>query len=258
MRPLLTLLFVFSFFLKISAQHTTHDIGFFAGNTTIFTDYGQSGDFESVLNGATVSFSVAHYLHFFNTSGRWNSGNETFNNLMIKSELSFYSTPLEQTGKWVGRDSDASRRLSAMKGSVSVINMGVQLEYYFKDLESFISPYSNMKLNPFVTFGINYALYSNTLEYDETLGLPLKYQTPGALNIGSGGAINFNIGTGIRYQLTEKLDLAAQFQAQIFLTDEIDGLQANVIENKSNEFVTILQVGVIYHLNFNQPLFSFF
>lgn len=257
----LILLFGILFWVKANGQHITNDIGFFTGNTTILSDYGAKGDFESLFSGAGVSFSVVHYMHFFNTSNRWNSsGSGAFNNLMVKTEATFFSTQLEHTGKWVdpSKTSLIANQLRAMKGSVSIINIGLQLEYYMRDLESFITPYSDMNLNPYITFGVNYALYSNTLEYDETLGLPTKYTLPNALDIGSGSALNFTIGLGTRYNLTEKIDLAAQFQAQIFLTDGLDGVQPDVVENQGNDFITIFQVGIIYNLNFNQPLFSFF
>ena len=255
------LLFGILFWVKANAQHITNDIGFFTGNTTVLSDYGIKEDFKSLFIGAGISFSVVHYMHFFKTSNRWNSvGSGTFDNLMIKTEVSFFSTQLEHKGKWVhpSKTSLIANQLRAMKGSVSMMNIGVQLEYYMRDLESFITPYSDMSFNPYITFGVNYALYSNTLEYDETLGLPTKYTLPNALNIGSGAALNFTIGFGTRYNLTKKIDLAAQFQTQIFLTDSLDGVQPDVVQNQSNDFITIFQVGIIYNLNFNQSLFSFF
>ena len=134
------------------------------------------------------------------------------------------------------------------------------------DLKDFITPYSDIEWNPYITFGVNLAFYSNTLKSD--LGdwrtnrklLPEKYQPLDALKIGSGTALNFTVGLGTRYKLTKKIDLATQLQWQIFLTnaDAIDGLQANVSENKNNELITSFQFGVIYHLNFNDPLFRNF
>ena len=264
MKSLVRLFFVLLFTTSLYAQHVTHDLGVFFGNTTIFTDYGQRGDFQSSLEGATGSFAVAHYMHFFNNNSRWNSSGAILTNLMVKTELNFYSANLEHQGKWAEGTSEGALQLQAMKGSVSVVNIGMQLEYYFRDLGSFVAPFSRMKFNPFVTFGINYALYNNTLTSDlgdwqtDISVLPFKYRSPEALNIGSGGAMNYNVGAGTRFKLTKRIDLAAQMQIQMYLTDEIDGLQPNVIENRNNDFVTILQVGVIYHLNFNQPLLRFF
>ena len=64
------------------------------------------------------------------------------------------------------------------------------------------------------------------------------------------------MGMGTRYKLTEKLDASTIFNWQYFFSDSIDGLKANVPENKSNEWLVNLQVGLIYRLNFSKSLFS--
>ena len=58
------------------------------------------------------------------------------------------------------------------------------------------------------------------------------------------------MGVGTRLNLTQNFDFSAQINWQIFMSDAVDGLQANVIENKSSETMTSIQLGVVYHLNF--------
>ena len=73
--------------------------------------------------------------------------------------------------------------------------------------------------------------------------------------MGNGGAFSLILGAGTRYKLSEKFDIAANFNWQYFFSDAVDGLQANVIENKNNEWLIHVQVGIIYHLNFAGGIF---
>lgn len=245
------------------AQHLTHDVGVFGGVAVLQTDYGQRGNFLSSYGNSGLSFSFAHYLHFFNKNTRWDSGDELFNYIMVKSEVNFMTgNNLQHHGVYVNANSDLARQLKAMTGSVSITNLGIQLEYYLKGLQDFINPYSQIKWNPYIAFGFRYAFYNNTLTSDlgdwrtDITVLPTKYREPGALAVGSGSSFAFTFGIGTRYKLTEDLDLAGQLAIQSFLSDAVDGLQAEVIENKNNEWLMNLQFGIIYHLNFNNPLFD--
>ena len=262
MKTPLTIIFVIVFFLEVKAQHYTHDIGAFVGTTSLQTDYGQRGDFASTWKNNGMSFSVAHYLSFYNRTLRWDPNNVMHNHLMIKTELHYISnTELKHYGYWANKQSAGGEQLRAMKGTVRMLNVGVNIEFYLNSLEEFVYPYSDISFNPFFTFGLKYSFYTNGLKSD--LGdwrkdinvLPLKYRQPDALAVGSGEAISVNIGLGTRYKLTETLDLAFQFSYQYFFSDKIEGLQANAFENKNNEWLTNIQVGLVYHLNFSSPLF---
>lgn len=142
-----------------------------------------------------------------------------------------------------------------------MINLGLHLEYFLRPLEEFVYPYTDISFNPFFTFGIQYSFYNNSLKselgnwQEDIAVLPKKYTEENSLDIGSGEAFAFNIGLGTRYKLTEKLDLSAQFNYSYFFSDTIDGLKAEVFENRNNEWALTMQVGLIYHLNFSTPLF---
>ena len=69
------------------------------------------------------------------------------------------------------------------------------------------------------------------------------------------GAFSLAVGLGTRFKVAPKIDLVAQFTYQYFFSDQVDGLQAPVIENRNNEWLLNLQFGVVYHLNFSSPLF---
>ena len=253
----------------VKAQHFTHDIGFFAGTSVMQTDYGERNNFKSNFGNIGASFSLVHYLHFFNKSLRWNANDELLNKIAIKSEFNFISTSLKHHGKEANDPDIGGAQLRAMIGKNSILNLGFSLEYYFNDLSQFIHPYSDEKFNPYVTFGIRYALYNNTIEssygsgYNSSVDgnnpavgvLPSKYYQTDALKTGSGGALGFILGVGTRYKLTEKIDLAGQFNWQVFLSDAVDALQVKELANKNNEWLFNFQIGVIYHLNFAEPLF---
>ena len=244
------------------AQHLTHDVGLFVGTATIQTDYGQRDEFLSSYGNSALSFSLVHYLHFFNLDTRWNSEDDIANHLMIKSELNLMSTAnFEHHGKYIIGDTDLARQLRGMKGSISLMNIGIQAEYYFKDLKSFMFPYSEEKWNPYLSLGFKFSRYKNTLTSDlgdwesDITVLPQKYRAPGHLAVGAGSTWSLTLGAGTRYKLSEKFDLAANFNWQYFFSDAVDGLQANVLENKKNEWLVHLQVGIIYHLNFSGGIF---
>ena len=162
----------------------------------------------------------------------------------------------------MGNDLDAER-FRAMTGTVAITNVGFQLEYYMRCLKDFIYPWSDIKWNPYVLAGVQYTWYSNTLnselgdwEQDITV-LPGKWQVPGALDVGKGTTYAVTFGGGVRHKLRPRVDLNLQFNWQFFLSDAVDGLQANVIENKNNEWLLNLQFGIIYHLNYDRPLSLF-
>lgn len=244
------------------AQHLTHDVGLFVGTATIQTDYGQRDNFLSSYGNSALSFSLVHYLHFFNIDTRWNSEDDLANHTMIKSELNLMTTAnFEHHGTYTLGNTDLARQLRAMKGSISLLNVGIQGEYYFKDLRDFMFPYSDIKWNPYVSLGFKYSRYTNTLtselgdwQTDITV-LPLKYRGANQLAVGSGNAFSLTLGAGTRYKLSEKFDLAANFNWQYFFSDAIDGLQTDHISNKKNEWLIHLQVGIIYHLNFSGGIF---
>jgi len=254
------------FFLLIAhstkAQHLTHDVGVFLGTATIQTDYGQRDEFFSSYGNSAISLSLVHYLHFFNVDTRWNAEGDLANHMMIKSELNLMTKAnLIHHGEYTLGNNELAQQLRAMKGTISLMDVGIQGEYYIKDLREFMFPYSDIKWNPYVSLGFKYSIYTNTMtselgdwRIDNTV-LPAKYRGNGELAVGSGGVFSFVIGAGTRYKLSEKLDLAANFNWQFFFSDAVDGLQANHVSNKNNEWLIHLQVGIIYHLNFSGGIF---
>ena len=267
LRPLIlktpiTILFVIVFILDLQAQHFTHDIGVFVGTTSLQSDYGERGNFASEWNNNGMSYSAVHYLSFYNRTLRWDPHNVLHQHLMIKTELHYLSnTELIHHGKWAKRNSEAALKLRAMKGSLRMLSLGVNLEYHLQSLGEFVYPYSDLWFDPFATFGIKYSSFTTGLSSDlgdwqkDISVLPQKYTLKNALDIGTTEAFSVELGFGSRFKITPKIDLVTQFAYQYFFSDKIDGLQAEVFENKNNDWLLNIQFGLVYHLNFNTPLF---
>tara|TARA_R110002073_G_scaffold258681_1_gene421683 strand:+ start:35469 stop:36239 length:771 start_codon:yes stop_codon:yes gene_type:complete len=245
------------------SQHFTHDVGFHAGTATIQADFGVRDNFLSSYGNSAISISLTHTLHFFNKDPRWNSDHKLWSYLALRSEFNIITNanfqhygPFVQSGNQV-------EKFRAMSGTTNITNIGFQLEYYMRCLKDFIYPWSHIKWNPYVLAGVQYTMYRNTLS--STLGdweqdisvLPNKWTVPGALDVGKGTTYAVTFGGGVRYKFSSKLDFNAQFNWQFFLSDAVDGLQADVIENKNNEWLLNFQLGIIYHLNFDRPLTLF-
>jgi len=250
--------------LSVNAQHFTHDIGFHAGTATMQTDYGLRNNFLSSYGNSAISLSFTHTLHFFNKDPRWNSDHKIWSYLALRSEVNIITNAnFQHYGEFAEQNTDLGTQLRAMTGTTSVISFGFQLEYYLRCLKDFIYPWSDMKWNPYVLAGLQYSIFNNDMT--STLGdwrqdinvLPAKWRVPGALDIGPGTTFAGTFGGGIRYKFNSKIDLNLQFNWQFFFSDAVDGLQASVLENKNNEWLLNLQFGVIYHLNFDKPLFLF-
>jgi hypothetical protein len=246
----LTIIFVITLFLESSAQHFTHDIGVFIGANNFQTDYSKKDDISSQLTTDGISFSIAHYLHFFKKKQRWTPNSPAINHLMVRSDITFNSqVQLQHTGSNITN----SPKEEAMRGTINMFGIGVSLEYYLFSLPEFVYPYSQRKYNPFIKAGFRYSMFTNNLQSD--LPLPnLFIRDPASLNVGSGNIPSIMIGVGTRYKLTEKLDFSTQFTAHYFLSDGIDALQAQIPQNRVNDSYVNIQFGVVYHLNFNSPL----
>ena len=263
MKPLLFISFLLLPIVS-TAQFLSHEVGVFTGRATFQTDFGQRGDFLSTLGNNSTTLTFAYYLQLKNYNSSWSSRKSFLDHLMIKTEFNYIvSTDLRHYGKYSvdeipidPSNPTGKQATGAMRGSAKIKTLGVQLEYYFKDLYEFYNGYSKNKFNPFVNLGISFSTFEN--EVTSTLGdwqqninlLPDKYKAPGSIQQGEGKTSALNFGMGTRYQLTPKLDLAAQFNWYFFFSDIVDGLNADVPENKRNDGLTNIQVGLIYHLNF--------
>lgn len=247
-------------------KHYTHDVGVFTGVYAMQSDYGQRYNFQSEVGNAAMSISLVHYLTFYNRNDRWNARYRLIDDIAIKTEINYMTTDnLRHHGEYTigGGPTSNRQKLRDMRGSVNLLNFGVSAEYHFNDLRSFSAYYSEYKWNPYVSLGLMYSMFENdlTTEYgdgdwrsDPTL-LYTKWQDWEDRAVGKGSTGSAVLGAGIRYKLTERMDLSALGRFQYFFSDNVDGLNAkDRVENKYNEWLVSFQVGVVWHLNFSDPL----
>ncbi|MFY0631877.1 MAG: hypothetical protein JXR05_16055 [Flavobacteriaceae bacterium] len=263
-KPLFYVLLNIILLTKVHGQHLTHDVGIHIGASAIITDYGVRGDFLSSYGNRGTYLSINHSIHFFHNNLKWNYDHPVWSHLAIKNEISFLTkTNLRHYGSFVERDNVLGNQLRAMTGSVSILSVGFQLEYYFYCLRTFLYPYTELKINPYMMMGLRHNWYKNTL--NSTLGdwrenpqvLPQKWRPSEALAIGNGTDYSLLFGGGIRYRIQPAIDVNIQLSWQYFFSDAIDGLTARVDENIYNEWTVNFQVGLIFHLNFSKPLSLF-
>ncbi|MFY0603828.1 MAG: hypothetical protein JXQ93_07745 [Flavobacteriaceae bacterium] len=262
MKNTILIVFMCMYALNTShSQHITHDVGVHFGTNTIQTDYGERGDFLSQYGNVGNSISVSHTMHFFNTNLGYYSNQKFFNRIALRSELNIaMGNKLKHFGKWVERDSYVAEQLRAMDGEISFTSIGMQFEYYLHELPDFLYNSSDIKWNPYLLAGVQYAFYQNNLTSqmgDWTRNrslLPEKYRADGAVEIGNGTSLASTFGMGTRYNLKDGVNINIQFNWQYFFTDALDGLKPDVAENKNNEWLVSMQVGVIYNLNYGRPL----
>ena len=197
------LVFVLLFFnIHISiSQNLTQDLGIHIGSSVIHTDYGEGN--KSDVNRLSVSFT--HTLYFFGKTYR----NKNFSNhLAFRSEINFVAkTALKHIGTYASRDDELGNMLRAMTGSITLTNIGFQGEIYLKDLESFFNSIYSSRWNPYISSGIQFTLFKNTL--NSTLGdwtvdssvLPEKWRGPSDTSVGRGNAFSSTFGLGTRYKI---------------------------------------------------------
>jgi opacity protein-like surface antigen len=252
------------------AQYLTHDIGVHVGVHSMQTDYGTRGDFLSMFGNTGTNFSLTHTLSFFQTRRYWNADDKILDYIAIRTELNVVNTTdLEHFGRFVNTNTDLGRQLRAMTGTASVVSIGMQLEYYFFCLRDFSYPYSDMKFNPYILAGLQYSSFNNSLrsdllpgdgtswmdsQADSDLAFPDKWARPGGTDVGPGTTFAATFGGGIRYNLSKKIDLNFQANWQFFFSNSVDGLTAEDIDDRNNEWLLNFQVGVIYRLNILEPL----
>ena len=235
---------------QFKAQNLSHDLGILIGSTNIQSDYGRSKSALGSFTNNGTSLSIAHYLGFSDNYSRWNR-RKLFDRLRIKTEIKYLiNGNFEHTGKYAKKNNPNATKLSAMKGSIKMFDLGVNLEYYLFSVNEIKNFNYRTYLNPYFSFGLKYSFYTNGItselgnwEEDRTL-LADWYSTKVNLDVGKNNAFSFCSGIGIRNMLSPKIDLVAQVSFQYFFSDSVDGLVHTKNDSSAN-----IQLGIIYQLN---------
>ncbi|WP_310993312.1 THC0290_0291 family protein [Aequorivita marina] len=261
----LLMVFLLLFFSKQEAFGQfdfSHEIGVIAGPVVFYSDFGQRKNFETNSNNVGYGVGIVHYLNFvysndFNIYNRYSYFNDHFK---IRTEINYQQTELEHYGRWVSPDKTSlfADQLRAMRGSVLVVEIGAQLEYYPMSIRDFQA--NGNRWMPFLGLGMHYVYFNP--EVSSTMGglntpitTPDKYYNSFQKNAGSTAALVG--GVGLRYKLSKFTDLMLEGRWQYYFSDYVDGLNPTeenngmrpVPENKSNDWIYWLTVGYIYYIN---------
>ncbi len=258
---LLVLVLTFFIFSKqdlYSQLGFSHEIGVIMGPLAFYSDYGERYDFET--NSGNVGFGIGliHYINFSYRADYNIYTREVFFNdhFKIRSEIDYHKTNLKHYGKWVGPDRTSliADQLRAMKGSVTVFEIGAQLEYFPFSIRGFAA--GSYKIAPFVSLGVHWVGYDPEIYSEIPGGLgdvapnaatPEKYV---ASFQNSGDSTWTVVGSiGIRYKLTPLSDLMLDGRWEAYFSNWVDGLNPDSISNKANEWIYWLNIGYIYYLN---------
>ena len=250
------ILLFFSFWNNTFAQFgLSHEVGIVTGPITLQSDFTGSDRVTSAMSNSGFGFGVVGYLGFTSLIDYRKASSYFYSHFKIRGEFSYYKINSEFTGKWTEGNSESAKQLKAMKGSSSLINLGLQLEYYPLDLNDFES--NDGGLAPFISIGTQYTLSSSSHYSELGPGLgnlatvtPQKYL--GAFREELGKAFSIVSSMGVRYKINTSSDIMLDLRGQLFFSDWVDGLNPNKLlykENKSNDSAIILNLGYIYYLD---------
>ncbi|TRX40450.1 THC0290_0291 family protein [Flavobacterium restrictum] len=258
-----TLVLLFGFTNHAVAQFgLSHEVGVIIGPVAFQSDYGERHDFKTNAGNTGFGIGVIHYLNFsYKASCNCYTPETYFNDhFKLRTEISYNKTNLQHFGQWIeGNPSIGKEQLKAMRGSTSLTNIGMQLEFFPWSIRDYTATIESWA--PFISLGGQFSYYnakaSSTLG---PLGTPLttfpKYLTPSdgrshGFSTESGSVWSVVTSVGTRYKLSPMQDLMVDMRFQYFFSNWVDGLNPNpniYKENKTNDWLVWFNVGYIYYL----------
>lgn len=241
------------------------EIGVICGPVAFQSDYGERNDLSTNAGNTGFGIGVIYYLNFSDKKSYSYSRQQTYfdEHFKLRSEISYSNTKLKHFGRWVDNDNGSLgvQQLRAMRGSVTLMNIGLQLEYFPLNIRDFTATIGSFA--PFVSFGGQFSYYNpNTYSLLGPLGseettFP-KYLTastgkPHGYTSDPGYVWSVVAGIGTKYKLTPISDLLVDLQFQYYFSDWVDGLNANpdlYKENKAKDSLVWFNVGYIYYLEY--------
>jgi hypothetical protein len=252
-------LLLFSSLNKVNAQFGfSHEVGAIIGPVAFQSDYGERSDLSTNAGNTGYGIGLIHYLNFsYKAECNCYTPETYFNDhFKLRTELSYNKTNLQHFGKWVedSKTTLSAQQLRAMRGSTSVTNIGMQLEFFPYSIRDFTSTIGAWA--PFISLGGQFSFY-NPEAYSELgsgLGSLPTVTHPKYINaIRNDGSSTWSVvsSVGTRYKLTELSDLMVDLRWQYYFSNWVDGLNPDptiYTENKANDWNIWLNFGYIYYL----------
>jgi hypothetical protein len=243
----------------------SREIGIICGPVAFQSDYGERNDLSTNAGNTGFGIGIIYYLNFSDKQSYHYSRQQTYfdEHFKLRSELSYSHTKLKHFGRWVDKDNGllGVQQLRAMRGSVTLINVGLQLEYFPLNIRDFNATVGSFA--PFISFGGQFSYYNpNAYSLLGPLGTEEntfpKYLTPSdgkphGYTSDSGNVWSAIASVGTKYKLSPLTDLMVDLQLQYYFSDWVDGLNANpelYKENRANDSIIWFNVGYIYYLEY--------
>ncbi|MEO8253286.1 MAG: glutamate dehydrogenase [Flavobacterium sp.] len=259
-----TLLILLGFSSKTNAQFgLAQEIGIIAGPVAFQSDYGLRNNISTNIGNSGLGIGIVHYLNFsYKAECNCYTPETYFNDhFKLRTELSYNKSKFKHFGEWVSpeKTSLGADQLRGMRGSSSLTNLGMQLEYFPLSVRDFSATIGSFA--PYISLGGQISYYKTEAHSTlGTLGNPLvtfpKYLTPTddrqyGFSTESGTVLSVVTSVGTRYKLAPLSDLMVDFRLQYYFSDWVDGLKPNpdvYKENKANDWLVWFNVGYIYYL----------
>jgi hypothetical protein len=261
------LLLVF-FLLVFSKQEAysqfgfSHEVGLITGPVVFYSDFGQRNNFETNAKNTGFGIGLIHYLNFsYRADCNCYTRDKYFNDhFKVRNEIDYHKTNLEHFGRWVDPDQTSlfADQLRAMSGSVSVFEIGSQLEYFPLSIRDFAA--GAYKIAPFISVGVHYVNFDPEVKssfgpLNSPVSTPDKYYNAFQQDPASTWGVVASV--GIRYKLSPLSDLMLDSRWEHYFSDWVDGLNPSlenngtraVPENKANEWIYWLNIGYIYYID---------
>lgn len=231
-----------------------------------FTPKG-SGDGLITVNG--ISVNATYSVNFLEK--RRSPRKSIKNHIILKANLGYTNANFNNLGISSGNEELSSTKtqnsvlLGRLKSKSSILSLGGQVEYYFKDLFNYFHrsrrrrrSSRGTKGNPYVGIGMGINYVKSTPEYDpqailgsvgDNGGLPDRY-TPEVIAGINSVILSGNAAVGYRYKLNRQIDLVGELKINYYFSDRIDAVDTDVngIDNKFNDYNSVISIGAIYHL----------
>jgi len=246
--------FLLSFFLftiHSFGQNLNHEIGLSVGATSMQTDYKErANDFVGSYRNVGFVVGASYYLSFSPSAVRWNDRTVFLkNHFRLKLDANYIQNTFAHRGRSIYANSNLvdAAKMAAMEGSTKIYNFGGHIEYLIFD------SYYDRKFEPYLVGGLYYTIYDPEVESklgdwkDNPTLLPEEYLN-GGIHLDQAITQSFAFGAGSRYNVGN-LTLFFELKAQRFMSDEVEGLNPQTGDNKTKDWLSSAQFGVIFKIH---------
>ncbi|NIJ44120.1 hypothetical protein FHR24_000559 [Wenyingzhuangia heitensis] len=265
-----------------------HEIGGNIGFSNFQADFEPNGPANGLITINGLSINATHSVHLL--PRRYDSS-IFVKRLILKSNFGYSYGSFNNYGVGTGKEllyttntageKDYSKTpnnilLARLTSKTSIITFGTQLEFYFRDITSYLHRFNKYrqrnKMNPYIALGFGANYVNSTPSYDQEAltnnagsssaksgGFPDNYILGETVKGIKGLVLSATAAIGTRYKLSREVDLVTEMKINYYLSDRIDAVNPDLKDSNSfssqgvdgdkfNDYNTVISVGIIYHL----------